>query len=134
MKVDWEELKRTRFLARDVRKRSPALGSNDLDDTVSRWAKKLLRVEEAAMEDVQQQLEDAKVLEEQLKGIAMELEDVGKQAKIRQMKQTVLKFLSSEVGVKPDKETVNAPLVEVWRIRKNVVFVFLFVCFNFFVL
>lgn len=86
------------------------------------------------MEDVQQQLEDAKVLEEQLKGIAMELEDVGKQAKIRQMKQTVLKFLSSEVGVKPDKETVNAPLVEVWRIRKNVVFVFLFVCFNFFVL
>jgi hypothetical protein len=41
MKVDWEELKRTRFLARDVRKRSPALGSNDLDDTVSRWAKKI---------------------------------------------------------------------------------------------
>ena len=111
MKLDWEDLKRTRFLARKPIS-SSAEGGSDLDDTVARWAKKLLRTEGKNFEDSQQQLEDAKLLEQQLKGIALELEDVGKQAKIRQMKQTVLKFMSLHLGLRPDTDVVNAPLVE----------------------
>jgi acyl transferase domain-containing protein/acyl carrier protein len=111
MRVDWDELKRSRrhYAEEDGKVNAQKTSVEVLDGNVAKWAKKLLRVE--GMEDFTTQMEN-KQLQQQLQGIAKELEDVSKQAKLQQAQKSILNFVSGKLGIVADEITINAPLVE----------------------